>query len=85
MKNLLYLLFTFAFISCNQNSKTNKIFKAQKDSLLIENNQADTQKEVIEKIELKTVEDIRKECQSIMSKIEKVKIGSIFFEVQKPS
>lgn len=89
MKILFYLLLIFIFISCNGNSetKTAESSDLEQNSISIENetitentstetNQENTENQ---SKELKTVEDIREEYQSIMSKISEGKIDSTFF------
>lgn len=83
MKNLVYLLLLLVFFSCNSNleTKTTQASDIEQKSASAES----TSKEVNQKTtdsqttELKTVEDIRAEFQSIMTKIQKGQIDSTSF------
>ncbi len=85
MKNLFYFLLIFSFVSCNGNSET----KTDESSDLEQNSTSSENETVTENIstqtnqeitELQTVEDIRAEYQSIMSKITDGKMDSTSFE-----
>ncbi|WP_338814846.1 hypothetical protein V9L05_06490 [Bernardetia sp. Wsw4-3y2] len=85
MKNLFYSLLIFSFISCNGNSETKTAESSDlehnstssENETVTENTSTQTNQEITE---LKTVEDIRAEYQSIMSKITNGKMDSTSFE-----
>ncbi|WP_375559142.1 hypothetical protein ACE193_15555 [Bernardetia sp. OM2101] len=90
MKNLLYVLLLFVFISCNGNSETQTVESSDiKENItssetITENTPTDTNQETqaVQSKELKTVEDIREEYQTIQSKITKGKMDSSSFRYQ---
>ncbi|WP_291721800.1 hypothetical protein [Bernardetia sp.] len=89
MKQLSYLLLIFLFISCNQTSETNtsqssegeQISTSSEDEKNTEISSESTNK-VQETKELKTIEDIREEYKSIVSKIANKKLDSISFQYE---
>ena len=83
MKNLFYFLLIFAFVSCNGNSetKTAESSNVEQNSETLENTANQTNQET-NTTELKTVEDIRAEYQSIMSKIAAKKMDSTSFNYE---
>jgi hypothetical protein len=86
MKNLVYLFLFFAFVSCNGNSetKTAESSNVEENTTSLEteteNTPTDTNQETTK--ELKTVEDIREEYQTIQSNITNGKMDSSSFNYE---
>ena len=86
MKNLFYLVISCFFLSCNHNSKVENTTIQEENTISTTNESLESinqnSQEKIDDKKLQTIEDIREEYKTLVSKINDKKLDSISFQFE---